>query len=314
MKHQLGKIRVSDTAKALRLAERQLKKPQTNGAPEFVQVKPQDIKTRVELFQPRRPGWGTRELDTKHVGKLATRIERKGELDPVLVVRLGDQWVVVDGHHRVAAYLKKKRKAAIKCEWFAGTVREAMDAALARNEKTHLEVDQGDKHEAAWLRTLLDWDGDTWRTSKQAVVQLTGAGEGTVAQMRRCVRCHENYNKKEQSTEDRLLGEKLHNKFGADLTRHTWSDVNRVRLDLTPKEWDINDAAAKLAKNLVTRMTTKLSDDPEVTARALWLYDRDMCPKLITALEAQIRKTEQDEKAEAGLQALEAMGAMGGQD
>jgi hypothetical protein len=55
----------------------------------------------------------------------------------------------------------------------------------------------------------------------------------------------------------------------------------------------MNDAAAKLARNLVTRMTTKLSDDPEVTARALWLYNRDLCPDLVKALQ-KVMKSERE--------------------
>ena len=31
-------------------------------------------------------------------------------------------------------------------------------------------------------------------------------------------------------------------------------------MDLSPMEWDMNDAAAKMARNLVMRMTDKLSD------------------------------------------------------
>src|SRR6266404_7268148 len=110
MKHQLSKISVRDTAEALQVAEAQLERPEANGGgPVFVQVQPQDIRERLELFQPRRPGYGLRKVDTKHVNKLATRITRKGELDPVLVVKLkspasrrGHEWVVVDGHHRIA--------------------------------------------------------------------------------------------------------------------------------------------------------------------------------------------------------------------
>jgi hypothetical protein len=131
MKHQLGKISPRDTAQALKIAEAQLERPEvSNGGPVFVQVRPQDIKERLELFQPRRPGWGTRTLDAKHVNSLATRITRKGELDPVVVVKLSSDWVVVDGHHRIAAYLKLKWKDTIKCEWFAGTVRDATDEML----------------------------------------------------------------------------------------------------------------------------------------------------------------------------------------
>jgi hypothetical protein len=288
MKHQLSKISVRDTAEALQVAEAQLERPETNGgSPVFVQVRPQDIRTRLELFQPRRPGYGLRTVDTKHVNKLATRASRKGELDPVLVVKLGHEWVVVDGHHRIAAYLKLKRAEPIRCEWFAGTVREATDESLRRNEKTHLEVDQGDKAEEAWKRTLLGWG------SKAQVVNLTGCGEGTVAKMRRVVEGHRKHVTRAQQTP---MGEKLCNGFGSDLRRHTWSEVNRVLLDLTPREWDMNDAAAKLARNLVTRMTTKLSEDPEVTARALWLYDRELCPKLIEALQEHMRSEEEEER------------------
>jgi hypothetical protein len=289
MKHQLSKISVLDTAKALREAEAQLERPEvTEGRSVYVEVPPQDIRTRLELFQPRRPGYGLRTVDTKHVKKLATRIQRKNDMDPVLLVKLGHEWVVVDGHHRIAAYLKLKRTEPIRCEWFAGTVREATDESLRRNEKTHLEVDQGDKAEEAWKRTLLGWG------SKEQVVNLTGCGEGTVAKMRRAVKWHRKHVTREHQTP---MGEKLFIALGPDLRRHPWSKVNRVLLDLTPKEWDMNDAAAKLARNLVTRMTTKLSDDPEVTARALWLYDRDLCPKLIEALQEHMRSEEETERA-----------------
>jgi hypothetical protein len=211
----------------------------------------------------------------------------------VLIVKIGNKWIVVDGHHRIAAYLKLKRTEAIKCEWFAGTVREAMDASLSRNEKTHLEVDQGDKAEAAWTRTLLDWNGKDWSNSKAQVVRLTGCGEGSVAQMRRVVRWHHNQRTGREHTP---TGEKLHTALGPDLRTHSWNKVKMVLLDLTPKQWNANDAAAKLAKNLVTRMTTKLSEDPEVTAQALWLYDRDMCPKLIEALQAHMRSEVETER------------------
>ena len=290
MKHQLGKIRVCDTAEALKIAEIQLERPEaTNGGPVFVQVRPQDIRERLELFQPRRPGWGTRDLDTNHVKKLAVRIERK-DMDPVLVVKLGCEWVVVDGHHRLAAYRKLKHAEPIKCEWFVGTVREASDESLRRNEKTHLEVQQGDRHEEAWKRTLLGWG------SKSEVVKLTGCSDGMVAKMRRANKCHREFNKQLQKDADRLWGEKLRTQLGADLRAHTWSKVNGVLLDLTTKEWDANDAAARLANNMSLRLTNKLSEDPEVTARALWLYDRDLCPKLIEALQHHMREQQTEER------------------
>ncbi|SFN95487.1 ParB-like nuclease domain-containing protein [Bradyrhizobium sp. Ghvi] len=293
MKHQLSKISALDTIKALKEAEADLVRPEgSDGKPVYAHVPPQDIAERLELFQPRRPGYGLRKVDTQHVNALATRITRKGELDPVLVVKLGSKWVVVDGHHRIAAYQKLKYKAPIKCEWFAGTVREAMDESLRRNEKTHLRVEQADKAEAAWTRTLMDWDGKGWSSSKAQVVTLTGASDGTVAQMRRVVKWHDNY---KTGVDKHPTGEKLFRALGPDLRRHSWNKAKMVLLDLAPKEWDMNDAAAKLARGLVTRMTTKLSEDPEVTARALWLYDRDLCPNLVKALQDVMRSEKEAE-------------------
>ncbi|MFK4503544.1 glycosyltransferase A (GT-A) superfamily protein (DUF2064 family) [Bradyrhizobium japonicum] len=291
MKHQLSKITALETIKSLKEAEADLTRPEGHGGkPVYVQVRPQDIVERLELFQPRRPGYGLRKVDTQHVNRLATRITRKGELDPVLVVKIGAKWVVVDGHHRLAAYLKLKYKSTIKCEWFAGTVREAMDESLLRNEKTHLQVEQADKAEAAWTRTLMDWNGKGWSASKAQVVTLTGASDGTVAQMRRALKWHTNY---KTGADKHPTGEKLFTALGSDLRRHSWNKVKSVLLDLAPKEWDMNDAAAKLARSLVTRMTTKLSEDPEVTARALWLYNRDLCPDLVKALQ-KVMKSERE--------------------
>jgi Recombinase/ParB-like nuclease domain len=51
----------------------------------------------------------------------ARRIGIDGELDPVLVIRLGKEWVCVDGHHRIAAYRLRKHKKPIRCEWFTGS-------------------------------------------------------------------------------------------------------------------------------------------------------------------------------------------------
>jgi hypothetical protein len=272
MKYQLSKITVRDAAMSVKEAEARLERPKVTDE-RYVDLLPKDIRTRLELFQPRRPGWGTRELDTKNINRLAQRIKRKGELDPVLVVKLetanlytgeldGHEWVVVDGHHRIAAYLKRKWPGTIKCEWFAGTVREAADESLRRNEIIHLEVQQGDKAEEAWKRVLLGWG------SKRDIVRLTGTSDGIVARMRRAVKGHQ-----EQATGKAKtpMGEKLVAALGSDLRDHTWTKVNRVLLDLTPKEWNVDDAAAKLARQLVNRMTNKLAVDPEVTARALWL-------------------------------------------
>jgi hypothetical protein len=49
-------------------------------------------------------------------------------------------------------------------------------------------------------------------------------------------------------------------------------------------------------------MSNTLSRDPEITARALWLYDRDLCPKLVAAIQARMQggEEEDDEVYSAG--------------
>jgi hypothetical protein len=293
MKHQLGKITPQVTAEAMQEAEARLVKPEViDGHPVYVDLKPQDIKQRLELFQPRRPGYGLRTLNTNHINTLVTRIKRKGELDPPVVVKLetvnkdtgkgdGHEWVVVDGHHRLAAYPKAGHTGTIRCQWFAGGVRAAMDASVQRNEKVSLPIEQGDKHEAAWTRTLLDWNGTSWSSSKSQVVKLTGSSDGMVAEMRRVVKAHHKY--RTGADKRNPMGERLYTRLGSNLSEHPWSKVNRVRLDLSPEQETKHDAAAKLARQLNSRMPILRTLDPEVTARALWLYDPDLYPRLVKA-------------------------------
>jgi hypothetical protein len=279
-------------AEALRGAEELLEQPpKSRNAPVHVHVKPKDIQTMQELFQPRRFSAGLREVDPKHVKDLATRITRKGELDPVLVVKLtgpyGSRWVCVDGHHRVAAYKSLRRTETIKCEWFAGTLREATDESLQRNEVAKLGVPQADRFEEAWRRTLNGWG------SKRDVVTLTGTSDGMVAMMRRVMKYH--------WAQDTPKGQGLRAELGSDLRVHSWSRVRAAWVGLTPEEWSIEEEAAKLARILSNRLTNKLSQNPEVTARALWIYDPDLCGNLVGALQDHMREQAEKEREELKL-------------
>src|SRR5262249_27684732 len=150
---------------------------------QVVQIRPSLIVTLPELFQPR--GFASRNaLDAGHVKKLVRRIATKGELKPPLVVQLGTEWVCVDGHHRIAAYLEhhgKQWSGTIRCQWFAGTIREAVDESVRRNDEIKLEMRIGDKFEAAWQRVVLGWG------SKREIKEVTGVSDGLIGMMRRVV-------------------------------------------------------------------------------------------------------------------------------
>src|SRR5262245_33940129 len=116
---------------AVRKAQAELVRP--NNGETTVTLKVQEIFTRTELFQPRGFFSQLFEIDNGHVKKLAREIRIKGELDPVMVVKLGETWTCVDGHHRLAAYEKNRWAQPITCVWFDGSIKEAVDESIRLN-------------------------------------------------------------------------------------------------------------------------------------------------------------------------------------
>lgn len=273
-------------ARAIAEAEAGLQRPTTSERKTaLVEVSARDVETWSELFQPRKFSEGLHETDPKHVAKLQRRIMRKGELDPITVIKIAARWYCIDGHHRLAGYKKLKWKAPIKAEWFAGDVREAISYGLKRNEVIKLEMPQSDRFEKAWQMTVLGG----W--SKAETVDLTSASEGTVADMRRALKAH----KSRADARGRMLAQEIPNIQDA-----TWSRVSMAWRGLKLGEYDIEEAAAVLARRISNRLTTMLSKDPETTARALWLYDRDLCDPLWKMLGKVLQEKAEDERTGTG--------------
>lgn len=269
-------------AVALEQAESALQRPPEGAeTPHYVQVKPEEIETLEELFQPRRFSAGLKRVDGRHVKMLARRIKMKGELDPPLLVKLRNTWVCVDGHHRVAAYLQQEWPGTIKCEWFNGSARQATDEGLRRNEVVKLEIPRGDRFEEAWKRVLNGWG------SKRDIVQTCGVSDGSVALMRRVMTAHA-----QQNTQGKQLRAKL-----PRLLTVSWSEARMTYLNLNPAQWDAREAAAKLARQLDNRFANKrLAANPEVTAWALALYAPDLPEALMPQLEAVIAEMQREDE------------------
>jgi hypothetical protein len=254
-----------------------------DGRTQTVKLKPQQIIIRAELFQPREFAFGGRDTDRRHVERLARRIKNVGELDPIVVIKLGRQWVCVDGHHRVTAYKKSKRTEEIKCEWFAGSVREAMDEGLRRNAALNLEVPLADRQEEAWKRVLLGG----W--TKQQIVKTCSIAEGTVSHMNRVRARYMNEDDDSDATKQFRMSV-------GKLKASSWSNARLVNMNAEPKERTDEQRAQSLAKNMRSRLTDMLSKDPTVTARALAIYDPDLPGPLIDGLTAlQAPPTDEDD-------------------
>jgi hypothetical protein len=268
-KKQHLKVTARVVSQALARAEEILKRPTGNSnVAHLVNLKPSQVETWPELFQPRTFSGGLREVDATHVKNLGVRIGKKGKLDPITVVKLGICWVCVDGHHRVAAYLAQKWKGTIECEWFPGSATEARDLSLQKNEVAKLPMQQSDRFEEAWRRVVMK------QGSKSEIVRITGTSDGMVAMMRRVL--------KSFMVQD-VPGQKLKEQIG-DIRDATWSRTRAAWVGIEPGAFDAHEEAAKLARSLSNRLTNKLSKNAEVTARALWMYDRWLCEPLSQAL------------------------------
>jgi hypothetical protein len=264
---------------AVRRAEKELQRPHETDAL-VINVRPSDVETRIQLFQPRMLTHGGHLVDAKHVKKLSRTIGTKGELDPILVVKLRGSWVCVDGHHRLEAYAQRKWEGMIKANWFAGTVREAVAEGLRLNDVAKLEMSSQDRFEAAWQRTVLGW-GSAPEVSRETNVSPR------LAWYMRAVK--EAY----QGTD--LKAATLRRKLGA-LEDNTWSSARNAYRGLeTGEERSLQEKAATLAKQLTNKMTDLLSRDPEVTALALKIYDRDLPQPLAGFLKEHVAQVGDDD-------------------
>jgi len=112
-----------------------------------VKLRVKEIETRTDLFQPRGFFMGVFELDKQFVKKLEREIRIRGELEPLLVIKLGSRWVIIDGHHRLEAHKNLKWQGPLTCDWFPGSVQEAVDESVRRNSVIKLPMAQPDKFE-----------------------------------------------------------------------------------------------------------------------------------------------------------------------
>lgn len=188
------------------------------------QVSLSDVEERPEVFQLRDG------LQEYHVGELAALLKQGWVLDPISLWRDPDtgMLVLVDGHHRMAAYREVGWADLIPAEVHHCDRRAARLLAMADNGKARLPFNKAERMNAAWA-LVCDGPTDGWTYSKAEIEQATGAGNGTIAEMRR--------------TRKRLLSDNP----DADLSQ-SWSKVlseikNKSPRDLTDAQRDAMIAA-----------------------------------------------------------------------
>lgn len=155
--------------------QRESGKPQPKDVPTHLTVK--TIKVREEVFQHRRPDKHTSDRHTRDLADAA----KSHDLDPLTVWWDGKKWTVIDGHHRIKAYIRAgKGQHAVPVEVFVGTPEEALGRAAGANSKNKLLMSSSEKSTAAWRLVVL---GEGRSKSQQA--HDSGVSERLVAMMRR---------------------------------------------------------------------------------------------------------------------------------
>jgi hypothetical protein len=136
MKTSSSKINVCAEEQAIEQTARELETPPSKWPrPVFVFVPLHRIGTRLDLFPREQFAAGVPEADARKVDDLVARIAQNDTIDSPLVMKIGGQWVCVDGHHQIAAYRKLEPRRNIRCEWFNGTLREAADEHLRNMQR-----------------------------------------------------------------------------------------------------------------------------------------------------------------------------------
>lgn len=118
------------------------------------------------------------------------RVAQKGaELDPVKVVAFGNDWYLVDGHHRLEAYREAEWTKPIPVEVrhseLKGDARIgwAIQESVEDNKKNRLAMSETDKMDAAWAAVAR---GDELSVHETSV--LYDVSKRTVANMRQAVK------------------------------------------------------------------------------------------------------------------------------
>jgi hypothetical protein len=203
------------------------------------------IRQVPQVFQPRG-------MSERHVSELARIITANGEVEPVTVVQVGADAVLIDGHHRVAAYGEVDRHSIVPVRYFEGALGEAVLEAGRANSRAKLPMTTQERQDFAWKLVLMNG------YSKADIATASGASKSQVANMR---------------TVMRRLGAGAFNQRSwwsareAAQGRSTTAQMNDDEIDMW-KEERANHYADRLSKEF----GTKLSNNTEVAARALSIH------------------------------------------
>jgi hypothetical protein len=213
------------------------------------------LKVAPHVFQHRLLDMRPYETSA-HTESLARIIlDTRKPLDAMLVLLIGTDWYVVNGHHRHHAYLSASWSGSVPVVCHRGTVREAQLDALALNRKANLNMTKQELTESAW-----GFCKDGGRTQAQ-IAAASGISARTVWSMCKALR-------------DRPECHKL-----------SWARAGNPHFTPSDDEVDFDALKHAKAEKLMNQMFSKVSPDvanrPDILALALELRSEKIPGALI---------------------------------
>jgi len=195
--------------------------------------------------------------DTRFVEELVDALDAQDAplkpFEPLLVAPVGKQFFLVDGHHRLDAYLTFGWEGPVPVEIFSGDLQEAILEAWKRNAHNKLPMTTASRFEAAWKLVKTD------KFTKRQITGLTNVRRSTLTTMRG------------------VLAE-----FGKRASVRPWSEARRLRRNL---DGPIDDGwKQKVAREIALHLAKgpKQTTDPELLAMALTMAKEEL-PAQLTA-------------------------------
>jgi hypothetical protein len=189
------------------------------------------------------------------------------------VFQVGPDAVLIDGHHRVAAYIEAKTLEAVPVRYFAGTLDEAILEAGKANSKAKLPMTTKQRQDYAWRLVVLG------TYSKRQIKDASGISYGQVGIMRKALA---------------ELGEEA-----ADCKSwwHAQRKAKGLESTMTPEDMqEILLASAHRAADLMAKtFGMKLANDTEWAAMVLNAYFGRRLPGLVGDLRGYLPKELEEE-------------------
>lgn len=208
------------------------------------------------LFQPRG-------IFERHVEELRRAIRVSGPLEPLTVIWVGGDAVLIDGHHRHEAYRRERTTKPIPVRAFEGSLREAVLESGQANSKAKLSMTSTERQDYAWRLVLLG------SYSKRQTRLAAGISDGQVATMRRVAKA---------------LGDEA-----AECSSWTMARIRAQGREFTPMTEEEQEEALKAQANawadhLARTFGTRLAMNIEITAMAFEVYFGRQLPELVREL------------------------------